>query len=376
MKNAAKFRAYPTAEQKQILMQLFGNGRFVYNQALADHNEKYKETGKGTSTTDKINALPALKEEYPFLKLSYSTTLQQKLRDLGKAFTNFFEGRGAYPKFKKKTGRQSVRYPNQHKRTDIRPEGNGITIPGLGKIKCAFSKQIHGEITSATISMNPDGKFYISLALDQDNQSTPAPPKATGIDVNCKDLAVLSNGKKYKNNKHLPKSEKKLARENRRLSRKEGSKKGEKKSNNFEKQRKKVAKVYQKVKNQRLDDIHKMTHEITEEYNYIAMEDLNVKAMVKNHNLAKTVSDASFGEIRRQIEYKAARKGSTVVYVDRFYPSTQICSACGVKNTNLKGLKGLKIREWECANCGTHHDRDVNAACNILAEAKRIRQRS
>ena len=363
-KSALKFRLEPTQEQKKWLRQSFGNRRFIYNHMLAEKSALYADGRQKVTCIEQIRELPALKKEYEWLAVSETSTLQNAVRDLYSAYDRFFKGQAGYPKFRKRRDRQTIRMNNNHHRKDIRCEGNRIHLPKIGWVKCRFSKEIHGEITSATISMDPDGRFCISLALET---ADPAPAAKTGesvgIDPGVKDLAITSDGKKYANPKYLRKAQKKLKKAQRKLSRKaKGSK-------NREKQRLRVAKIHQKIKNQRLDGIHKMTREIVDEYDMIGIEDLNAKGMMKNHHLAKSVADASFHEIRRQLEYKAAWAGKTVQCVDRFFPSSQMCSVCG---HIAPYVKNLSVRRWQCCVCGADHDRDINAAKNIRDEALRL----
>ena len=303
-------------------------------------------------------------DETKWLAEADRSAYTRTLRDLDDAYQNFFRGlktgkRVGFPKFKsKKSNRFS--YTTQKIRTNIKVFDNCIQLPKLGFVKCRVSKQIQGRILSATVSKNPSGKYFVSICCtDVEAEPLPKTNKSIGIDLGIKHLAVDSNGVEYPNNKYLAKSEKKLARLQRQLSRKPSG------SKRHEKARIKVARLYEHIANQRNDQLHKLTTQLVRENDIICIEDLNVAGMVRNRHLAKAISDVGMGEFRRQLQYKCNWYGKTLVEIDRFYPSSQICSCCGYQNHDVKDLS---IRKWTCPNCGTHHDRDVNAAKNILAE--------
>ena len=282
------------------------------------------------------------------------------LRYLDVAYQNFFRGLKAgkhvgFPKFKsRKTNRFS--YTTQNAKV----LDNHIQLPKIGFVECRISKQIQGRILSTTVSKNPSGRYFVSICCtDVEVEPLPKTDKTIGIDLGVKHLAVDSSGVEYPNNKYLAKSQKKLARLQRQLSRKPNG------SKRREKARIKVARLHEHIANQRKDQLHKLTTQLVRENDIICIEDLNVAGMVRNHHLAKAISDVGMGEFRRQLQYKCNGYGKTLVEIDRFYPSSQICSCCGYQNHDVKDLS---IREWTCPNCGIHHDRDVNAAKNILTE--------
>lgn len=368
MEYSYKFRLYPNNKQENLIQRTFGCCRFVYNRFLSMRIEMYKECGKTLNYYECANALTPLKKDLMWLCEVDSTALQSSLRDLDTAFQNFFRGvkKGVhigYPQFKPKKNRRRS-YKSKCSRKNIAVLENKIKLPKLGLVKCAISKEVKGRILSATVSQNPSGKYFVSLCCtDVDIQPLQKTGTSVGVDIGIKDLAVTSDGVKYPNNKYTYKAEKKLSRLQRSLSRKT------KGSNNRNKARVKVARLQEKITNQRKDNLHKLTTELVKNYDTICIEDLNVKGMVRNHRLAKSISDASFYEFRRQLAYKTAWYGKKLSVIDRFYPSSQLCSHCGNQN---RDTKNLSVRSWICPSCGSSNDRDTNAAINILNEGLRL----
>jgi putative transposase len=352
MYKAYKYRIYPTSEQEALLAKSFGCVRWFWNYALNLCQETYKNTGKGLSRGYIQGLLPALKKEYEWLKDPYSQCLQVVALNLSTAYKNFFDKRAMLPKFKSKHGRQSISYPQ-----NVKFDGDYINLPYIGLVHCRIHKNFDGAIKTVTVSRNPDGKYFVSVLVDDGkaNHESVAVSKAVGIDVGLTHFAITSDGSKFDNPRYFVKRQRNLKHKQQKLSRK---KKG---SQNRKKARLAVAKVHSKIARCREDFLHKLSRKIVNENQVIAVENLNIKGMVRNHNLAKAISDVGWGMFCTMLKYKAESEGKTYVEIDRFFPSSKTCHVCLNRVDNLT----LDVRAWTCKHCGTHHDRDVNAAINI-----------
>jgi putative transposase len=375
---AVQVRLYPSKEQETQLAQAFGCARWWWNYALNKSIETYKETGKGLSRAALNAFLPVLKKAEDTIWLSdcYSQVLQATTLNLTTAYKNFFDKRAGFPKFKSKHGKQSIQYPQNIKIVD----GN-IKLPGnIGIVKAKMHRLIEGKIKTVTISKTPSGKYLASILTEVEEQrvalgtkvvatagenSNISEGKIYGIDLGLKHFAVVTDGEKvskYDNPKHLAKHEKNLKRKQQKLARKQ------KGSNSKNRYRKTVAKVYERVSNSRQDFLHKLSYKLVSDSQAVIVENLHVKGMVRNHNLAKSISDAGWGTFINFLSYKLERKGGKLVEIDRWFPSSKLCSNCFYQVNEMP----LSVREWTCPHCGTHHDRDGNAAINIRAEGIRM----
>ena len=356
MNKGVKFRIYPNKEQENLILQTLGCCRLIYNKGLDMRDKAYKNGDKANYTQTSAMLTNLKKDDnFDFLKLVDSIALQQSLRDLDRAYQNFFKKRAKFPQFKSKhDNRQSYRTLNQG--DNIRIVGNYLKLPKIGYVKVKRSMDV-GHINNVTIEKTPTGKYFVVLNVNFEPEFKQNNGSSVGIDVGLKEFYTDSTGNKIDNPKYLEKSEEKLKREQRRLSRKQ------KGSKNRNKQRIRVARAYEKVTNQRNDFLQKESTRLVRENQTIAIEDLNIKGMMRNHRLAKAISSVSWSKFFTMLEYKAIWYGNTIIRVPTFYPSSQICSCCGYKNPIVKNLS---VREWECPNCHAKHDRDTNASINIL----------
>jgi len=357
---AYKFQLSPNKEQEILLNKHFGSIRYVYNYFLNERKEQYQKDKKSDSYYTQCKTLTTLKKNKDtiWLKEINSQSLQSSLRNLDTAYVNFFRGNTTFPRFKSKRKKNTFTIPQHTKVIN-----NKIYLPKFKNgIKVNIHREVKGKIGKFTISKTPTGKYFVSILTEQEYKSSKKTNKSVGIDLGLKNFAITSDGIKYKNNRYTKRYERKLAKAQQHLSRKQ------KGSNGFEKQKLKVALIHEKIANTRQDVLHKISNEIVNNYDVIALEDLHIKGMIKNHKLAKHIADASWGTFVRFIEYKADWNNKQVVKINRFYPSSKTCNICGYINQDLN----LSIREWTCPKCSTILDRDENASINILREGLKI----
>ncbi|MEU0567461.1 transposase [Nonomuraea sp. NPDC005983] len=371
MRTAYKVRVYPTPEQAAVLNRTFGCVRLVWNKTLAWRHHRYRADGAKTSYAQSDRYLTELKRdpEFGFLFDVSSVPLQQTLRHQYTAFVNFFAARARYPRFKSRHGKQSATYT----RSAFRWKNGRLFLAKMdAPIEFVWSwPEVDPATlnpTTVTVSRDPDGRWHASLAVETADTTAgepgqaPATGSAVGVDLGVKDFAVLSTGERIANARLLERKAKNLARYQRRMARKQRG------SNNRNKARAKVARAHTKVRDARADFLHKTSARLVREHDLIVIEDLAVQNMVRNRRLARVISDCGWGEFRRQLHYKTAKHGRHLIVIDRWYPSSKTCSACG----HLLAELSLSTRTWHCPSCGTRHDRDINAAKNILAAGQAV----
>lgn len=361
MLKAYKYKIKPNSQQQELLSKFFGCVRFIYNWGLERKTSAYKENGTKVGYVELARELTSLKktEEHQWLNECSNESLQQSLRCLDNAFTNFFRKKGKYPKFKSRKGKNSAKFINS---VHFDFKNWTVKLPKLGKVKLCENRtfdQSKCKQGTCTVSRDHCGIYWCVITVDDLQpkvaRTKPLKETAVGIDLGIKDYAILSDGTKFTNPKHLEKAQRKLAWLQRDFAR---TAKG---SKNHEKMRVKVAKCYRTISNQRNDFLHKLSTHLIRNYDTICLEDLNVKGMEQNHHLARAIQGAAWSEFVRQLEYKSEWYGKNVLFIGRFEPSSKLCHKCGYINKDLK----LSDREWTCPICGEHHDRDVNAAINI-----------
>lgn len=351
-----KYRFYPTFEQEHLLAQTFGCVRYVWNWALDKRTRAYRENGESVNFFELCSALTKLKAEpeTAWLQEVSSVALQQSLRNQERAFKNFFEGRAEYPKFKKRRNRQSATLTTAAFSWD----GENLKLAKMSEpLDVRWSRRFSGTPSSVTVSKDCAGRYFISIVVREDIKPLPVTSKTVGIDLGITDVVVTSDGVKFGNPRFFQQDKDRLAKAQRLYAKKKNG------SKNRDKARLRVARIHAKIQDRRNDFTHKLTTALIHENQVICAESLQVKNMVKNHNLAGAISDVGWGELVRQLEYKSRWYGREFMHIDKFFPSSKMCSQCGCAKDSLP----LSMRSWSCTECGANHDRDVNAAINIKA---------
>jgi putative transposase len=352
VERAYRYRIYPTLEQQAELRKAFGCARFVRNQVLAEMNQ----AGKWLSYNEMCKRLTTLRQEHEWLNEVAAQMLQQSLKDLRRAITNYWEGRANRPHFKRRIVEQTCRYP-QYFKLELKGKTNSLVyVQKVGWLKLRLHRKLAGNAKSVTVILEPSGKYYVSIQVKEDIQAPTYAGDEVGIDRGLHHLLTLSTGEKIDNPRWLKRSQKRLKRLQRRLSRRQ------KGSASWEQARQRLARQHEKVRNQRQDFYHKLSRRLVGENQALWLEDLNVTGMQHNHRLAASIADASWSTFERYLVYKGNWYGCRIEKVDRWYPSSQLCHRCAYRKTDLT----LNVRRWMCPSCGTPHDRDLNAAINLV----------
>lgn len=374
VKKSMRVKLYPSESQKVLIDKTIGCARFVYNQTLADCKQSYEQSKHFPSQNERIKNLVPLKEKHAFLKEVDSCALQQSVRDFNRALDNFFNNRQyfGFPKFKSKRDcKRSYRTPYAGGRSGVL-DNKHIKLSKLGRVKTKrFNMPEVYRIFNITVEKTSTNKYYASICIETEVQPLPKTGKQAGFDLGLIDLLIGSDGTRFERPKFNYRNKDKLAEEQRKLSKMrtklEGAKLNLDECKNYQKQKHKVVKLHEHVANSAKDFNHKLSRKLIEEYDLIAMEDLNVSGLLKNHKLAYSITDVRWSQLLNFIQYKCNWYGKEFRQVDRFYASSKICSCCGSYHKDI--VNSLSVREWTCPDCGTHHDRDVNAARNILIQA-------
>ena len=370
---AYRFRIYPNEEQKVLIAKTIGCSRFVFNHFLTLWNTAYQETGKGLSYNTCSAMLPGIKktDDTIWLKEVDSISLQSSLKNLSDAFTRFYKKQNRQPSFKsKKNPVQS--YTTKYVNNNISVFDQHFKLPKLGSVKYRNSREVKGRIISATVRLNVSGKYFVSILCEEFIDELKKVNTPVGIDLGLTHFLIMSDGHKQNNERHFKKTSKLLAREQKKLSNRCLLAKEQKiklsDAKNYQKQKLKVSRLHEKIQNQRTDFLNKLSTDIIKKHGIICLEDLDIKSMLSDSDYSKDISNVSWSEFVSKLEYKAKWYGKTVIKVDRYFPSTRLCSNCHHKSSK----KPPSVREWTCSVCGVHHDRDINASKNILAEGLRL----